>query len=62
MFNDQAMSDNSTGFAVVFLLLGAPHIYSFLRKRSNRKATFGMPKNTGWLITMMAGALVLLAV
>jgi len=62
MLNNQATSANSNGLAALFLLLGAPHIYSFLRQRSNRKSTFGVPKNAVWLITMLAGALVLLAV
>jgi hypothetical protein len=61
-FNDPAKAGNASGFAVVFLLLGAPHIYSFLRQRSNRKSTFGVPKAAGWLVTMLAGVLVLLAV
>jgi hypothetical protein len=61
-FNDLAKSGNASGFAVVFFLLGAPHIYSLLRQRSNRKSTFGVPKAAGWLITMLAGVLVLLAV
>lgn len=61
-FNDQAKSGNASGFAVIFLLLGAPHIYSFLRQRSNRKSTFGVPKAASWLIAMLAGVLVLLAV
>jgi hypothetical protein len=61
-FNDQAKSGNASGFAVVFFLLGAPHIYSFLRQRSNRKSTFGVPNSAGWLITMLVGVLLILAV
>jgi len=61
-FNDQAKSGNASGLAVVFFLLGAPHIYSFLRQRSNRKSTFRVSKVAGWLITMLVGVLVLLAV
>lgn len=61
-FNDQAKSGNVSGLAVVFFLLGAPHIYSFLRQRSNRKSNFWMLKNAGWLIAMLAGALVILVV
>jgi len=62
MFNDQAMSGNSNGLAIVFLLLGAPHIYSFLKHRSNKKYTFSVSKSTVSLITILVGALVILAV
>ena len=61
-FNDQAKSGDASRFAIVSFLLEAPHIYSFLRQRSNRKSTFGVPKAVGGLIMMLAGVLVLLAV
>lgn len=61
-FDDQAKSGNANGFAIVFFLLGAPHIYMFLRQRSIRKSIFGVSRTAGWLISMLAGALVLLII
>jgi len=61
-FHDQAKSGSGGGLAIVFFVLGVPHLYSFLRQRSNRKSTFGVQKTAGLFITMLTGALVLLII
>jgi len=60
-FNNQTRSSNSNGLAVAFFLLGAPHIYSSLRKQANKKANFWLSKYFGWFIAVLAGALMLVA-
>jgi hypothetical protein len=37
-FNQESKSQNASGVAVIFFLLGAPNIYSALRKRSQQPA------------------------
>jgi hypothetical protein len=59
---NQAPSDNANGFAIVFFLLGAPHIYSFLRRRSRSKNNFSIAQKTIRAVTILAGTLTLLNV
>ena len=58
--NDQVQSGNGSGWAIIFFLLGAPHIYSFVQQRSQRQSNVWVLDNPGWLITLLAGGLVLL--
>jgi hypothetical protein len=63
--NYQTKSGDASSLAIIFFLLGAPHIYSALKQRQNRKSTLRrkllVPKNIGLLVTTIAGATALWA-
>ncbi len=63
--NQTPKSSNTSIIAIFFFLIGAPHIYSFLRKRSQAKANsntqlFSM-RNLGLLSGGIVGTIGLLA-
>lgn len=56
--NQEARSENASGMAVLFFLLGAPNIYSALRQRAKRPAATGnllWTLGSGILLFALAG-------
>ena len=58
-------SDVGSNFAILFFFLGAPHIYSFLKRRSRRKAeaqqSFLNAGNVGLMASGIIGTAALFA-
>ncbi|WP_448560706.1 hypothetical protein [Trichothermofontia sp.] len=63
--NDSMSSRPVNNLAILFFLLGALHIYSFLRRRSQHKIGFGAglstPPGMGILLMVLTGVMALLA-
>ena len=60
--SEQVKPSSSSGVAILFFLLGAPHIYSIVKKRSAQKLTSFLARGSVGLITMLSvGTLMFLA-